>query len=77
MAYEYISLPIELASNGVISKMHGTVKPSTLLIVYVIDLDISGFSSILSKDGIEYICKSEEEFFDTVAKYKLMHLITS
>lgn len=36
----------------------------------------STFAVPFCKGGVEVFCKSEEEFFDTVAKHKLMRLIS-
>ena len=75
MAYRYISLPINLASNELISNLHNPRSDQTLLVSYLIESDIMGFSSILSTKGTEYLCESEEEFHTKVSQAKLMRIL--
>ena len=71
----FISLPIELASNELISSLRNPRSDQTLLVSYLIECDIMGFSSILSTKGTEYLCESEEEFHTKVAHEKLMRML--
>lgn len=75
MAHKFISLPIELASDDLISKQYGKRTEETILIFYSVKANIIGFSSIISHDDREYMCESEEEFKQKVAEYKLMKLL--
>ena len=75
MTYRYISLPIELASDELMSNLPNQRSDETLLVSYIIDVDILGFSSIISEKGTEYLCESEEEFHTKVAHEKLMRLL--
>lgn len=75
MTYKFISLPIELASDDLISKQYGEKTEETILICYLIESNIMGFSSITSHGVIEYMCESEEEFKQKVAEHKLMKLL--
>lgn len=75
MNYLYISLPIELASDDLISKQFGERTEETILICYLIELNIMGFSSINSHETKEYMCKSEEEFHTKVEHAKLMRIL--
>ena len=71
----FISLPIELASDDLISKQYDKRTEETVLIFYSVDVNVIGFSSIISPEDREYICESEEEFKQKVAEYKLMRLL--
>lgn len=73
MEYKYISLPIELASDELISNLHNSRSDETLLVSYLIEMGIMGFSSILSEK--EYMCESEEEFHQKVSHAKLMRML--
>lgn len=73
--YKYISLPIDLASDELMSNLHNPRSDETLLVSYLIDANILGFSSIISEKGTEYLCESEEEFHTKVAHEKLMRLL--
>ena len=75
MTYRYISLPIELASGELMSNLPNPRSDETLLVSYIIDVDILGFSSIIFEKGTEYLCESEEEFHTKVAHEKLMRLL--
>ena len=75
MEYRYISLPIDLASDELISNLRNPKGDQTLLVTYLIESDIMGFSSILSTKGTEYLCESEEEFHQKVSHAKLMRLL--
>ena len=75
MAHKYISLPIELASDDLISKQYGKRGEETVLICYITESNIMGFSSITSHDDREYMCESEEEFHKLVGEYKLLRLL--
>ena len=73
--YKYISLPIDLASDELMSNLHNPRSDETLLVSYIIDVNILGFSSIISEKGTEYLCESEEEFHQKVSHEKLMRLL--
>ena len=73
--YKYISLPIDLASDELMSNLHNPRSDETLLVSYIIDANILGFSSILSEKEKEYMCKSEEEFHQKVSHAKLMRIL--
>lgn len=75
MAHKFISLPIELASDDLISKQYGKRTEETILIFYSVEANITGFSSIISHDDREYMCESEEEFKQKVAEHRLMKLL--
>ena len=47
--YKYISLPIDLASDELMSNLHNPRSDETLLVTYIIDVNILGFSSIISE----------------------------
>ena len=71
----FISLPIELASDDLISKQSDKRTEETILISYSVEVNVIGFSSIISPEDREYICESEEEFKQKVAEYKLMRIL--
>ena len=71
----FISLPIELASDDLISKQYGKRTEETILISYLVEVNVIGFSSIISPEDREYICESEEEFKQKVLEYKLMRIL--
>ena len=71
----FISLPIELASDDLISKQYGKRTEETVLISYLVEVNVIGFSSIISHEDRETICKSEEEFRTKVSQAKLMRLL--
>lgn len=73
--YKCISLPIDLASEKLKSQLHSPMTDDTLLISYLTEIDIMGFSSILSEKGTEYLCESEEEFHQKVSHEKLMRML--
>ena len=73
--YMYISLPIELASDDLISKQYGKRTEETILISYQTESNIMGFSSIISHDDREYMCESEEEFHKLVGEYRLLRML--
>ena len=73
--YMYISLPIELASDDLMSKQYGKRTEETILIFYLTELDIMSFSSIISHDDREYMCESEEEFHKLVGEYRLWRML--
>ena len=75
MTYKFISLPIQLASDDLISKQYGEKTEETLLICYLVEVNAMGFSSIISHDDREYMCESEEEFEQKIAEYRLMKLL--
>ena len=75
MTYKFISLPIELASEKLKSQLHTPMTDDTLLISYLAEMDIMGFSSILSEKEKEYMCESEKEFHEKVSHEKLMRLL--
>lgn len=75
MTYKYISLPIELASDELMSRLHNSRSNETLLVSYIIDIDVLGFSSIISEKGTEYLCESEEEFHKLVGEYRLLRML--
>lgn len=75
MEHKYISLPIELASDDLISKQYGKRAEETVLIVYITETNIMGFSSITSHDDREYMCESEEEFHKLVGEYRLLSIL--
>lgn len=75
MTYRFISLPIELASEDLISKQYGKRTEETILICYLTESNIMGFSSIPSENSKEYLCESEEEFHTKVGHEKLMRLL--
>ena len=75
MTYKFISLPIELASDELMSNLHNPRSDETLLVSYIIDANILGFSSILSEKEKEYMCESEKEFHEKVSHEKLMRLL--
>lgn len=73
--YRYISLPIQLASEDLISKQYGERSEETILICYLTEPNIMGFSSIISHVDAEYMCESEEEFHTKVEHIKLMRML--
>ncbi len=75
MAHKFISLPIELASDDLISKQYGKRTEETILIFYSVKANIMGFSSIISHDDREYMCESEEEFHKLVGEYRLLGML--
>ena len=75
MPHRFISLPIELASDDLISKQYGKRIEETVLICYSKEVDVMGFSSIICRDDREYMCESEEEFRQKVSECKLMRLL--
>lgn len=75
MAHKFISLPIELASDDLISKQYGKRTEETILIFYSVKADVMGFSSIISHDDREYMCESEEEFHTKVGHAKLLRML--
>ena len=77
MTYKFISLPLDLSSEKLRSQLHNPMTEDTLLISYLAERDIMGFSSILSGKDEEYICESEEEFHTKVGHIKLMRMLWS
>ena len=73
--YEYISLPITLASNKLFVSIKYQKKSNDCLICYSIIDDEIYFSGVYSENTIEYICKSEEEFHQKVSECKLMRML--
>ena len=71
----FISLPIELASNELLSSITSKRESSYTLVCYSTRRDIIGFSSIYSPLDTETICKSEEEFRTKVSQAKLMRIL--
>ena len=71
----FISLPIELASDDLISKQGNKRTEKTILISYLVEVNVIGFSSIISHEDIEYMCESEEEFRTKVGQAKLMRIL--
>ena len=73
--YEYISLPITLASNKLLRSLHRQVYPYNNLVCYSIVRDTMGFTTTYSPENEEYMCESEEEFHQKVSECKLMRLL--
>ena len=73
--YEYISLPITLASNKLLVSIKRQKKSNYCLICYSVIDDEIYFSGVYSEKTVEYVCKSEEEFHTKVAHEKLMRLL--
>ena len=72
----FISLPIELANNALLSSITSKRESSyTTLVCYSTRRDIIGFSSIYCSLNTETICKSEEEFRTKVSQAKLMRIL--
>ena len=71
----FISLPIELASNELLSSITDKRAPSHNLVCYSIRKDTMGFSGIYSSLDTEIVCKSEEEFRTKVSQAKLMRIL--
>ena len=75
MPHKFISLTIELASDDLINQQYGKRTEETVLISYLVESNIMGFSSISPHVDREYICKSEEEFKQKVAENRLVKLL--
>lgn len=75
MTYKFISLPIELASDDLINQQYGERIEETILICYLIESNIMGFSSFTSSEVSEYMCESEEEFHKLVGEYRLLRML--
>lgn len=73
--YEYISLPITLASNKLFVSIKYQKKSNDCLICYSIIDDEIYFSGVYSENTIEYICNTQEEFEQKVAEYKLLRVL--
>ena len=71
----FISLPIELTSNELLSSITGKRTSSHSLVCYSIRKDTMGFSGIYSSLDTEIICESEEEFQNLIAERKLMRIL--
>ena len=70
-----ISLPIELASNELLSSITSKRASSHTLVCYSIRKDAIGFSGIYSSLSTEIICKSEEEFLDRIRQQRLLRIL--
>ena len=75
MAHSYISLPIELGSDELISSISRIRTTSHRLITYVVRDDTVGFSTFACSEGMELICQSEEEFHTKISHEKLMRIL--
>lgn len=75
MTYKFISLPIELASDDLINQQYGERIEETVLICYLVESNIMGFSTIISTGIKEYMCESEEEFHKLVGEYRLLGML--
>lgn len=73
--YEYISLPITLASNKLLVSIKRQKKSNYCLICYSVIDDEIYFSGVYSEKSVEYVCHSEEEFLSKVNQHRLMRIL--
>ena len=73
--YEYISLPIHLASNKLLTGIKYRKKSNYCLVSYSIIDDEIYFSGVYSEKTVEYVCQSEEEFLTKIEHEKLMRML--
>ena len=73
--YEYISLPIHLASNKLLTGIKYRKKSNYCLVSYSIIDDEIYFSGVYSEKTVEYVCKSEEEFLSKINQHRLMRML--
>ena len=73
--YEYISLPIHLASNKLLTSIKYRKKSNYCLVSYSIIDDEIYFSGVYSEKTVEYVCQSEEEFLSKVNQHRLLRML--
>lgn len=78
MTTHYISIYLDKVKPENIPELAYTITSTDTVLAYSTrSYKFSTFAEPFYKKAMEVFCETEEEFFDTVAKYKLMRLITS
>ena len=77
MTTHYITISLDKVKPENIPKLAYLKSDIDCVLVYLIRSNkFSTFAEPFYKKEVEVFCKTEEEFFDTVAKHKLMQLIS-
>lgn len=78
MTTHFITIFLDKVKPENIPELAYPITSTDCVLSYLIRSNkFSTFAQPFYKKEVEVFCKTEEEFFDTVAKYKLMQLITS
>ena len=78
MTTHYISIFLDKVKPENIPELDYPIISTDCVLTYSTQSNkFSTFTQPFYRKGVEVFCKTEEEFFDTVAKHKLMRLITS
>lgn len=77
MTYDYITIDIKAVTNEYLAKVcpeYG-IEPKARLLLYKISDDIYYISLYPPEVWKELICKTQEEFINTVAQHKLERIL--